>query len=137
MKQNNVGLHITKYLNSTTYNKGTTIKFAVVDLNEPEEYPLNFVCVLPRHIDPNGKLISKFSNEFGDKSQDLAKKLLKVALITENDFDIKKAIIERLKLLDSKPKNITKCSKCGNEFIYKKYRYGRQKTCSDCKNKKG
>ena len=51
-------------------------------------------------------------------------------------MDIKKEIMDRLKLLDPKPKHVAKCNEWGKDFEYRKYRYGRQKTCRECRSKK-
>ena len=135
MKQIGLGLYITKNFNSKNY-KGNTIRIAVVDLAESKGYPLNFVCVLPRHVVLKGNLQSKFSDKFGDNSRDMAKELLTRALSIEGDVDMKKEIMDRLKLLDPKPKHVTKCNECGKDFQSRTYRYGKQKTCYDCKAKR-
>ncbi|MCJ7714357.1 hypothetical protein MUO66_07875, partial [Candidatus Bathyarchaeota archaeon] len=130
-----LGLYITKNFNNKNY-KGNTIRMAVVDLAESKGYPLNFVCVLPRHVVLKGNLQSKFSDKFGDNSRDMAKELLTRALSIEGDVDMKKEIMDRLKLLDPKPKNMVKCNECGKDFQSRTYRYGKQKTCYDCKAKR-
>ena len=135
MEQTRLGLYVTKNFNSKNY-KGNTIRMAVVDLAELKGYPLNFVCVLPRHVVLKGNLQSKFSDKFGDNSQGMAKELLNGALLAEDDVDIKKEIMDRLKLLDPKPKNVAECIGCGKDFEYRKYNYGRQKTCRECRDKK-
>lgn len=75
------------------------VRFAVVDLDRSEEYPLNFVCILPKQIKENDGHHTKFERRFGDESLELAKKLLRRSLKAENDWEIKEAIRERLKLL--------------------------------------
>jgi len=135
MKSNNLGLHITKNLNSKNYHNANYIRFVVIDLNESEEYPLNFLCILPRYLGPKLKAISGFSKKFGAKSPKLAKELLTAALETVDDQEIRKEISKRLKLLTPKAKKIANCNSCGKAFEYKKYRYGRQKICVDCQNK--
>ena len=136
MEQTGLGLYITKNLDSITYNKSNYIKFAVVNLNNSKEYPLNFLCVLPRNINPNAKMLNKFQEKFGSQSQEIAKNLLEQELKTTEDQDIKNEINERLRLLYPKPKNVAKCNGCGKDFEYRKYNYGRQKTCRECRNKK-
>ena len=136
MKQTGLGLYITKNLNSTSYNKSNYIKFAVVDLNNSKEYPLNFLCMFPRNINPNAKMLNKFQERFGSQSQEIAKNLLERELKTTEAPDIKNEINERLRLLYPKPKNLAKCDECGKEFQPRTYRYGKQKTCHDCKAKR-
>lgn len=136
MKKNNIGLHITKNLNSKTYQTANYIRFAVIDLNEPEEYPLNFLCILPRFIDPNMNVLSEFSKRFKDKSSKLAVDLLKQELQNQDDPEIIREIEKRLKVFTPKPKNITKCNGCGKDFDAGKYKYRRKKTCVECRTNK-
>jgi hypothetical protein len=84
-------------LNDYTVKK--RIKFVVIDLDRSREYPLNFVCILPKQIKENDGHHTKFERRFGDESLELAKKLLRRSLKAENDWEIKEAIRERLKLL--------------------------------------
>ena len=91
--------------------------------------------MLPRTINPKAKVQNKFVKNYGDKSHSLANKLLKQALKTTDDQDIKKEIRERLKLLNPKPKNLAKCNVCNKEFKARRYGYRKQKTCYGCLNK--
>lgn len=87
------------------------IRFAVVDLDRSKEYPVNFVCLLPKRIKENNGYHTKFERKFGDNSLGLAEKLLKRSLKAENDWEIKAEIRQRLELLKPKPqKNIKKRS---------------------------
>jgi hypothetical protein len=81
------------------YNSKKRIRFVVVDLDRSKEYPLNFVCILPKQIKENDGHYTKFERRFGDESLELAKKLLRRSLRAENDWEIKEAIRERLRLL--------------------------------------
>ena len=85
------------------YSGRNNIRFAVVDLDRSREYPVNFVCILPKQIKANGKNHTKFERKFGDDSLDLAEKLLKRSLKAENDWEVKEEIRERLDLLKPKP----------------------------------
>ena len=85
------------------YSGRNNIRFAVVDLDRSREYPVNFVCILPKQIKANGKNHTKFERKFGDDSLDLAEKLLKRSLKAENDWEVKEEIRDRLDLLKPKP----------------------------------
>ena len=132
----NLSLHIEKNYNIKDYLKSSHIRLAVIDLDKSKEYPANFVCILPRTNNPNAKTQNKFQEKYGSQSQKIIKKLLEQALKSTNDQDIKKELIARLKLLNPKPKNMVKCNVCGEEFQSRSYRYGKQKTCYDCKAKR-
>jgi hypothetical protein len=78
------------------------IQLVVVDLDKSNQYPLNFVCVLPRYFRMLEKRSSKFAKTFGPKSITLAKRLLVEADKKEEDPQIKKVINKRIKDLDTK-----------------------------------
>ena len=132
----NLILHITKNYNIKDYRKPSHIRVAVMDLDISKQYPANFVCMLPRTLNPNSKIPNKFQKKYGNQSQKLVKKLIEQALETVEDQDIKKELLARLKILNPKPKNTVKCNVCGKDFQARKYRYGRQKTCYECKAKR-
>jgi hypothetical protein len=88
-------------------------------------------------VESNFKIQSKFVQIFGNKSQDIAKRLLNKALLTQDDQEIKKEIKKRLKSLQPKPKIFSKCNVCGKDFQIRKYKWGRRKTCNECKSKMG
>jgi hypothetical protein len=90
------------------YSGRNNIRFAVVDLDRSREYPVNFVCILPKQIKANCKNHTKFERKFGDDSLDLAEKLLKRSLKDENDWEVKEEIRERLDLLKQKPQKTTR-----------------------------
>lgn len=129
-------LHITKNYNIKDYNKPSHIRIAIIDTDISKEYPANFVCMLPRSINLNAKAPSIFQKKYGNQNKKLIKKLLDQALKTEDDQAIKKELSKRLMILNPKPKNMVKCDVCGKDFRARKYRYGRQKTCYECKTKK-
>ncbi len=129
----NLSLYITKNYNLRDYQKPAHIRFAVIDNDISKQYPANFVCILPRKINPKAKNPTKFQIMFKDQSKDLTKKLLNQALENTDDQELKKELLARLKILNPKPKNLAKCNVCGKDFQAKKYRYGRQKTCYECK----
>ncbi len=99
----NLRLSIFKREELNDYPHRHYIKFAVVDLEKSEEYPSNFVCILPKNIKAKSGYYTKFERRFGNKSLDLAKKLLKRSLKAEKDWEVKAEIRERLELL--KPKS--------------------------------
>ena len=127
-------LRITK--KETKDHSKTQYKFVVIDKDKAKSYPENFVCILPKSIKLKSKPVNIFEKVFGKDSIDIAKGLLKKALRLRPDSETKKAIRERLKNLEPKPKNIAKCNLCKKDFEYKKYRYGRQKICTLCRNKR-
>jgi hypothetical protein len=132
----NIKLYITKNTDLKDYQTGKYISVAVIDTDKSKQYPANFVCILPRNINPNTKTPNKFQKKYGNQSQEIIKKLLDQALKTADDQDIKKELLARLKILTPKPKNMVKCNVCGKEFKSRKSWYGRQKTCYACKVKK-
>ena len=132
----NLSLHIEKNYNIKDYLKSSHIRLAVIDLDKSKDYPANFVCILPRTNNPNAKTQNKFQEKYGSKSQKIIKKLLEQALKTADDQNIKKELLARLKLIDPKPKNMVKCNVCGEDFKSRTFRYGKQKTCYECKTKR-
>jgi hypothetical protein len=130
-----LSLHITKNYNVKDYTKPGYIRIAVIDKDISKQYPSNYVCILPRTINPNARIPNKFQKKYGDKSPELMKKLIKQALDIVEDQDIKKELLARLKILNPKPKNLAKCNICGKEFKPRRYDYRLRKTCYSCLNK--
>lgn len=95
----NLKLRITKHYSSDSYIKPKHIRFAIIDLDRSPDYPINFVCNLPKSIKLIERQPSNFSKTFGDKKVEVAKKLLKDALQTEDDLEIKEEIEARLRNL--------------------------------------
>lgn len=95
----NLKLRITKHYSSDSYIKPKHIRFAIIDLERSPDYPINFVCNLPKSIKLNERQPSNFSKTFGDKKVTIAKKLLQDALQTEDDLEIKEEIEARLRNL--------------------------------------
>ena len=104
--------------------------FAVVDLGKAENYPLNFVCMLPVNL--GSKQDSVFLRIFGSKSLEQARTLLNDALKTENNAKIKVEIERRLKLLDPVETQELNCSLCGKLFRRTRTRRYKRNLCSDC-----
>jgi len=103
-----LSLSIFKRNELNDYSSKDYIKFAVVDLEASKDYPANFVCVLPRSIGSTGKNLTSFERNFGEKSLELARKLLKRALRVERDREVKVEIRERLNRLEPKPQGCTR-----------------------------
>mgnify|MGYP001030022520 CR=1 FL=1 len=114
------------------YSQSYHIRFAIVDLDKSQEYPSNFVCMLPQRISENSKQNSAFARTFGNHSSELAKRLLTEALETEADSEIKAEIEKRLRRLEPKPVQI-KCRVCGKLFEPKILGRFKQKTCQECR----
>jgi hypothetical protein len=131
-----VQLHILRLDKVSEYPAGKRFSFAVVDLDKTDGYPLNFVCMLPMRINPNGRKISTFEKKFGDKSLELAKRLLNEALKIEDDPEIKSEIERRLRLLDSEGRCERVCVSCGRVFQAEHGWSFRKKFCEDCLRKK-
>ncbi len=108
------------------------LRFAVVDLNKSEDYPANFVSMLPMRIDSDGKMPSTFTKFFGSKSLETARRLLTAALKTEDGSEIKAEIERRLNLLEPNPVIHIKCRVCKKFFQTQKERARKQKICSEC-----
>jgi len=131
----NLRLHVSRLDHIRDYSRARHIQFSVIDLDKSNEYPANYVCMLP--LDPrpraNGRAHSIFSKLFGNDSLEFAKRLLTKALKTENDSDIKAEIEKRLELLEPKPPVQVKCIICRNFF---EPRWRKQKICQECRQKK-
>jgi len=129
-------LHIFKHDNLKDYSTGKRIRFAVVDLERASDYPANFVCMLPLRVSADGKAPSVFVKMFGEKSLELAKKLLNGALRKEDDSEIKAEIERRLKQLEPQPLNQRPCRGCGKLFEAQSKRGFRHRYCPECERKK-
>ena len=118
-------------------NLAKAYRFAVVDFSRSKNYPSNFVCMLPLKVDQGkGKIGNVFGELFGDESLDLAMKLLREALKTENDLDVKAEIERRLNLIDPKRVNMIRCSGCKKTFQPRKLRKYKQNFCPECLQKR-
>jgi hypothetical protein len=129
-------LRILKYDDAADYSGGRRFRFAVVDLDRAKDYPVNFVCMLPMQIGSYGKGSNIFTRVFGDKSLEVANKLLIGALKAEDDSDVKVEIERRLKLFKPKPFCEKVCVSCGKLFQAEPRKGFRQKFCPECFKKK-
>jgi hypothetical protein len=116
------------------YNTRTKTKylFSVIDLDKSKKYPQNFVSVLPRNINAIVKPSNIFEKIFGNKSLEMAKQLLEKALKTRPDTETTLAIRGRLKLLNPKLNNQSKCQKCGKKIIQHRRKIKPYKFCFEC-----
>jgi hypothetical protein len=69
---------------------------------------------------------------FGNESLGVAKQLLETALRSRPDADTTKAIMVRLKLLEPKMANKTKCLNCGKLVTQSGRRYRTYNFCFEC-----
>jgi len=118
------------------YSSGRWFSFAVIDLDKAEEYPLNFVCMLPMQLSSDRKTESAFLKVFGDKRVKVAKKLLLEALGRESDSEVKGEIERRLTLLEPEPNIEKRCVVCGKLFQAQPRKGFKQKYCPECLKKK-
>jgi hypothetical protein len=92
--------------------------------------------MLPLRIASNGKEPNTFMRVFGDKSLEVAKKLLVDALEAEDDSDARGEIERRLKLLEPKHVCEKTCVSCGKIFQAQPRKGFKQKYCPECLKKK-
>jgi len=90
-----------KIIKTVWQNTPIQISFVVVDLSVSREYPQNFLCPFPKNLlkrSQRGNLKhSKFFQIFGEKTYEMAERLLENALRQETDLEIKKEIETLLK----------------------------------------
>jgi len=132
----NIKLQVFEYYpnNNDNYSR-KNFRFAVVDFSKAESYPSNFVCMLPINLGA-AKSNSVFLQLFGDKSLEQAKALLKDAWEHEDDSEVKAEIERRLKLLEPKGVNQTKCSSCGKLFQPTHAKKFKKNFCEECMKKR-
>jgi len=99
----NLRLYVSKRDDMRDHSQSHYIRFAVVDLDRSQNYPSNFVCMLPQQIGGKCNPSSVFAKAFGNNGLELTKRLLTMALKAEGDSEIKAEIEKRLKLLEPKP----------------------------------
>jgi hypothetical protein len=128
-------LYISKNEELKDYSRGQYFRFAVIDLDKSKHYPANFVCMLPKKPTINDTPHNIFSKIYGKESLTVAKQLLKKALNSESDLEIKNALTERINMLEPKKPPEVKCCRCGKSFTPLRMRYRKQKVCPECKHK--
>lgn len=131
----NLRLYVSKRDDMRDHSQSHYIRFAVVDLDRSQNYPSNFVCMLPQQIGGKCNPTSVFAKTFENNGLELTKRLLTLALKAEGDSEIKAEIEKRLKLLEPKPAVQVKCRVCRN-FFEPKRRGFKQKICQECIRKK-
>jgi len=132
----NIKLQIFKMKEVSGTSLAQRYRCAVVDLDRPEKYPSNFICMMPAQIGTDGNKRSVFVKLFGDKSVELASQLLTDALEAETDIGTKAEIERRLKIIKSPSANQVECIVCRKLFKPIRRRGFRQKLCPECKNKR-
>jgi hypothetical protein len=108
------------------------IVFSVVDFDRADQYPLNFVCLLPRHLDKGKNASNRFPQIYGEKGKQIAVELLTAALDRETDVDVRNEIEKRLRALQPKQQTKAACVVCGRVFEPKKTGYHFQRICPSC-----
>jgi hypothetical protein len=98
-------------------------------LDESKQYPQNFVSMLPLHIRAIVKPSNVFEGLFGNKSLEIANRLLHKALESRPDSETARAIRERIELLATQENNKAQCQNCGNTIKQSKrsvkpYKFG-------------
>ena len=131
MNDMNFELRIFKRDYTNSLSAWNHLRFTVVDLDKSENYPANFVSMLPMRIDSDGKMPSTFTKFFGNKSLEIARRLLTEALKTEDDSEIKAEIERMLNLLEPNPVIRVKCRVCKKFFQTKKKGY-KLRICPKC-----
>jgi hypothetical protein len=129
-------LRISKFDNVADYSVGKRFRFAVIDLDRGKDYPVNFVCLLPSQLKPEGRDLSVFRRVFGEESLPMAKKLLADALKKEDEPEVRGEIERRLRLLKPKPTIEKTCASCGKLFTTESKKWFKQKLCPACLKKR-
>ncbi len=129
-------LCILKYDEMPDWTMGQRLRFAVVNLDCGKDYPLNFVCLLPRRLNFKGSKLTEFEKVFRGESIEVAKELLTHALETEQDRDVKDEIGLRLKFLDPELTRQRICPSCGKSFLANSKKTWKRNFCSECGKKK-
>jgi hypothetical protein len=123
-----------KFVNAASGPKKEFV-FTVLNLDRSENYPENFVCLLPKKPESGSNPVSKFFEIFGEESRQIAKGLLLGALKSERDMVVKEEIQKRLKLFEPKEAVTANCIACGCVFEPKKIGYHLQRLCQECRAK--
>jgi hypothetical protein len=128
-------LYIIKHYGLKYRAKGPQIRFAVIDKDKATKYPANFLCLLPKLINPKLKQKHKFVELFGSESPQLAFNLLNWALDTEKDIELREAIRKRLKKISIKSPHQVNCRLCGNYFEVINRKLEPHRVCRDCRQR--
>ena len=90
-----------KVVRTLWQNSPVQTSFVVVDLNNGQEYPQNFVCVFPKNLFRKNQRSnlkrSKFVQIFGEKAHRVARELLQEALKRETDREVRRHIESSLR----------------------------------------
>ena len=129
-------LRITRQKSRKGNTPNKRFRFAVLDLDKAEAYPMNYVCILPITLNADTKAESIFVKTFGEKSYELSLRLLQKALKQQSSYEVKREIERRIKLLEPKPEVEKRCMICGNLFQAKPKHGFKQKYCPECLKKR-
>ena len=129
-------LCILKHDELPDWSMGQRLRFAVVNLDGGKDYPLNFVCLLPRRLNFKGSKLTEFEKLFGSESVEIARKLLTEALETERDEEVKDEIDLRLKFLDPELTRRRICPSCGKSFLGNSKKTWKKSFCAECGKKR-
>jgi hypothetical protein len=90
-----------KVVRTLWQNSPVQTSFVVVDLNNGQEYPQNFLCVFPMNLfrrnQKSNLRRSKFFHVFGEKTCEVAKRLLADALKRETSIEVRRQIESSLR----------------------------------------
>ncbi len=118
------------------WSMGQRLRFAVVNMDGGKDYPLNFVCLLPRRLNFKGSKLTEFEKLFGSESVEVARKLLTDALEIEREKEVKDEIDIRLKFLDPDLAHKRVCPSCGKSFLANSKKTWKKNYCTECGKKK-
>ncbi len=117
--------------------KKNLLSFIVIDRDNSNGYPSNFVCTLPENVRSlEGTSRSKFYEIFRERSEDTAKALLNEALETEVRPDFLTEVRRRIDDLQPKSKPKSKCVLCGKIFEARKFGRFKERICQSCQKKR-
>ena len=131
----NLELRITKHYGMRSLTNWPKIRFAVLDKDKASSYPENFICLLPKQINPKLKQKHRFIELFGNESPKIAQDLLNKALDSSDDPEINEAIKKRLKKIDPRSIFQVKCKLCGLFYNSRSLAYNSPNICSECKQR--
>jgi hypothetical protein len=90
-----------KVVKTLWQNTPVQMSFVVVDMDKGQQYPQNFVCIFPKNLfrknQKSNLKRSKFVRIFGERTYEVARKLLQEALKTETDREARHHIESSLK----------------------------------------
>ena len=131
----NLELRITKHYALRSFTNWPKIRFAVLDKDKASRYPENFICLLPKQINPKLKQKHRFIELFGNESPTIAQNLLNKALDSTEDPEVREEIRRRLKKIEPRSIFQVKCKLCGLYFTPRSIHYNSPEICLECKQR--